>query len=51
MKEIDFLASVKKRSYEQSEHKHKEQNVQTYAMSVASCKGSKSNLIKFKFQR
>ena len=51
MKEIDFLASVKKRSYEKSEHKHKDRNVEPYATSTASGKGSKSNFVKFKFQR
>ena len=47
MKEIDFLVLVKKRS---SEHKLKDQNVQTYATSAASGKGGKSDVVKFKFQ-
>ena len=51
MKEIDFLASIKKRSYEKSEYKLKDQNVQPYATFAASGKGGKSKIVKFKFQR
>lgn len=51
MKEIDFLASVKKWSYEKSEHKLKDQNVHPYATLETSSKGDKSNVVKFKFQR
>ena len=51
MKEIDFLASVKKWLYEKSEHKLKDQNVHPYATLETSSKGDKSNVVKFKFQR